>query len=70
MTIGSDSLTQTARCQQQAAFRYTWPGRDERFICLEHARQLRNVATTVGLYVQLIPLSEDEQAQASCSQNL
>jgi len=59
-----------AQCQQQAAFRYTWPGTDESFICSEHAKKLRNVAAALGLHLQLIPLSEDEQAQASCSQNL
>ena len=59
-----------AQCQQQALFRYTWPGRDESFICLEHAQQLRNVAKAMGLHIQLTPLSGDEQAEASCSQNL
>jgi len=63
-------MAQTAQCQQQAAFRYTWPGKDEKFICSEHAEQLQYVACTMGLHLQLIPLSEDEQAQVSCSQNL
>jgi hypothetical protein len=44
-------------CGEHAAFRYTWPGRDESFICVEHAATLQNVAQHMGLYVQLIPLS-------------
>ena len=59
-----------AKCQQQAKFRYTWPGRDEDFICFEHAQKLQNVVAAMGCHVQLIPLSGDEQAQASCSQEL
>lgn len=58
------------QCQQQALFRYTWPSRDESFICLEHAQQLQNVANAMGLYIQLIPLSGDEQARVSCSQKV
>lgn len=59
-----------AKCPHQARFRYTWPGRDEGFICSEHAQQLQYVAVTTGFRLQLIPLSADEQAQASCSQEL
>ena len=63
-------VSRMAQCQQQALFRYTWPGRDESFICLEHAQQLRNVAEAMGFHIQLIPLSGDEQAGVSCSQQV
>ena len=48
----SDSL-----CGEHAAFRYTWPGKDEAHICVNCAVRLQAVANAMGLYVQLIPLS-------------
>jgi hypothetical protein len=44
------------RCQGPALFRYTWPGRDEAFACLEHAAQLLGVAEAIGMHLQLTPL--------------
>jgi len=58
------------KCNQQALFRYTWAGRDESFCCLEHAQQLQGVAQVIGYYVQLIPLSGDEQMKVSCQQEV
>jgi hypothetical protein len=58
------------KCNQQALFRYTWAGRDESFCCLEHAQQLQGVAQAIGYYVQLIPLSGDEQMKVSCQQEV
>ena len=45
-------------CENPSAFRYTWPGRDEAGICEKHSVQLRNVASAIGLYVQMIPLED------------
>jgi hypothetical protein len=55
-----------AKCQEQALFRYTWAGRNESFCCLTHAQQIQGVAQAMGYYVQLIPLSGDEQSKVSC----
>lgn len=44
-------------CGQHAAFRFTWPGKDEAFTCVDHAMQLAGVANAIGLHLQLIPLS-------------
>lgn len=55
-------------CNQQAVFRYTWPGQNEAVICLEHAQQLKGVAKAIGLSLQLIPLSGEEQAGRTCPQ--
>lgn len=44
-------------CGQHAAFRYTWPGRDESHCCVEHGLQLQNVARAIGCYVQMIPIA-------------
>lgn len=43
-------------CDAPAAYRFTWPGRDEACICEGCAPKLRRVADAMGLYVQLIPL--------------
>ena len=45
------------RCGELAAFRYTWPGKDEAHVCVDHAQQLMGVARAIGLPLQLIPLS-------------
>ena len=44
------------KCDQPAIFRYTWPGKDESFTCLEHALKLKGVADVIGLHLQLIPV--------------
>lgn len=47
------------QCGQKAVRRYTWPGRDEAFICQEHLPKLLGVVTAMGMHLQLIPLDED-----------
>lgn len=50
-------------CGKAAAYRYTWPGRDESLICEEHSGKLRAVATAMGLHLQLIPVEDGECSQ-------
>jgi hypothetical protein len=45
-------------CGAPAAHRYTWPGRDESFICETHSKGLLAVASAMGLYLQLLPAPE------------
>ena len=45
-------------CEEKAAYRFTWPGRDEAGICEKHSGQLRGIANAMGLHVQLIELPE------------
>lgn len=52
-----ESLCCQATCSNVGAYRYTWPGRNEAVICLVCANKLRNVASAMGIYVQLIPLA-------------
>jgi hypothetical protein len=47
------------KCEKDAAFRYTWPGRDESFICTDHAPKLKAVASAMGLPLQLIPIDDE-----------
>ena len=55
-------------CENNAAFRFTWPGRDESHICIEHAAWLRRVADALGMHLQLIPLGLGEEF--SCQQRV
>jgi hypothetical protein len=45
-----------AQCPLVARYRYTWPGRDESFICERHVGKLRSVADAIGLSLQVIDL--------------
>jgi hypothetical protein len=47
-------------CPEYAAYRFTWPGKDESFICEKHVVALRGIAKAMGVYVQLIPLSDKD----------
>ena len=49
-------------CGKPAAFRFTWPGRDEAGICEGHAPALRNIASAIGCYVKLIPIETKESS--------
>lgn len=49
-------------CGNLAAFRFTWPGSNESFICDEHAPQMRGVASAMGFNCQLIPLTSADHA--------
>jgi len=44
------------QCHLDANYRYTWPGKDESFICEVCSKRLLNIANAIGLYIQLIPL--------------
>jgi hypothetical protein len=47
-------------CTLPALSRYTWPGRDESFICPIHEIKLRAVAKAIGLQLQIVPLTPAE----------
>ena len=50
-----------ADCDKPAAYRYTWPGKDEKGTCEEHGLQLLALANAIGMHLQLIPLEEEKQ---------
>lgn len=56
-------------CQHTAAYRYTWPGRDEAFICTDHVGKLKAVADAIGCYVQIIPLETQQDERPTCQMN-
>ena len=59
-----------ATCLNQAAYRYTWPGRDESFICDEHVGKLRAVTSAMSLHLQVIPLTGPDGARPGCCQKI
>jgi hypothetical protein len=59
-------------CGRFAAVRYTWPGKDEAYACIEHAQQLAGIANAMGLHLQMrtvaLPASLEEHAR--CTQHV
>ena len=45
-------------CNEPGEYRFTWPGRGEGLACLDHARQLVALATSMGFTLEMIPLYE------------
>ena len=63
--------TQTTEntCQEYAAYRYTWPGRDEAFICSRHQQKAAALAGSMGMHLQFIPLEPcTEEDHPKCHQ--
>ena len=58
--------TKEKTCPNEAAFRYTWAGQDENFVCLEHAGWLKTVANAIAYHLQLIPIQPKQEI--SCRQ--
>lgn len=56
------------QCRNPGAFKYTWPGRNEAYICAEHVEKLKAVAFAIGLYLQIGEIPENEQRQ--CDQQV
>ena len=47
-------------CDGPPAFRFTWPGKDEAFICAIHAIKMEQVAGAMGLYLQMVALTAED----------
>lgn len=48
-------------CTEKAAYRYTWPGKNESFICEKHVSKLIMVANAMGFPLQVIPLENNQE---------
>jgi len=56
-------------CDNLAKYRFIWPGKEEGLACEEHVGKLQGVADVMGLYLQIIPLTEgDLQLGLICTQ--
>jgi hypothetical protein len=49
------------KCENVGVFRFTWPGRDEEVICVEHLPKLVAVAAAMGLHLQVRPVVDPEE---------
>jgi len=47
-------------CKNLATHRFTWPGNDEKLICDAHLPKLKSVASVMGFYLQVLPLSQED----------
>lgn len=56
------------KCENPPVFRFTWPGKDEDYICAIHALKLNRIAEFMELHVQFIKLVPEEMAEHECSQ--
>ena len=45
-------------CEEDAAYRFTWPGQPEAGICNQHVHQLKATAEAMGFYLQLLPVEK------------
>lgn len=57
------------KCDNDAAYRFTWPGQDESVVCEQHSKKLIGIANAMGFYIQLKPL-EESQYTVKCAQKL
>ena len=58
-------------CDELPIFRYTWPGQNEQYACLEHAVKLAAIADAMGFHLQMIPLdSRFDDNDRKCDQKV
>lgn len=48
------------KCQNESAFKFTWPGKDEAQICADCMPKLKAVANAIGMYLQIRPLTAED----------
>lgn len=59
----------TEGCNKKADFRYTWPGKNESYICHGHAGSVEAIANAIGMSLQLIPIPKsDHPLHPDCAQ--
>jgi hypothetical protein len=54
--MSADVLCGQPGCGQIAVRRYTWPGRVESTVCLDHYVQLKNLANAMGMPLHFIKI--------------
>lgn len=63
------------QCQNPGVFKFTWPGRDEAYICASCVEKLKAVVSAIGLHLQIRPVPEaqlwlPQEQQWRCEQIL
>ena len=56
------------KCQNVAVVRYTWPGQDESYACIEHAAQIKGAAEAMGFHLQFIPIGAPTRGEVQIVQ--
>lgn len=67
---GNPMMENKNECQNKSAYRFTWPGRDESFICTEHVGHLKAVANAMGWPLQIIELDDSQDQRPNCTQKV
>lgn len=47
-------------CENDACWKYTWPGKDESYSCLDCLIKVQTVAQAIGLHLQMRPMTMDD----------
>ena len=68
MTSPAQEAAREQTCSEPAAYRFTWPGHDESFVCEAHSRQLKGIAEAMGMHLQVVGVpitgtAEDEKCR-------
>jgi hypothetical protein len=58
------------KCPFLAHVRYTWPGRDEAFACIYHARAIQTVSKAMGFPLQMISVNANPAVTCDSSDDL
>ena len=61
-------MSEIPTCGMTAMFRFTWPGKDESFVCYGHAHRLKLTANALGFQLQIIGLDPLEMSLHTCQQ--
>jgi len=54
-------------CHNLPVFRFTWPGQNEKFACLDHAKLVQNISQALDFHLQFIALKTKEILENTCS---
>ncbi len=50
------------KCESEAGWRFTWPGRNEMLVCRECAKKAARVADAMGFDLEVKPLAPEDVA--------
>ena len=64
-------MSDKVRCPNRAYCKFTWPGKDQAFICYPCSLKLKAVANAIDLHIQYIFISQkDLENKEQCEQKV
>ena len=57
-------------CDNPAVLRFTWPGREESFVCIAHAHAVAGVAMAMGFPLHMLPVTGSGGEWPRCKQRV